>query len=105
MMRTWEYWQENQVEGEPIDLNHYEAIGTMAEALSRHAEETYLELATPERKLIAEKMFKALTDRGSDARGVRSPRRLEEICALTGASPAGVLSGVVVSRRPGRSYL
>ena len=41
MMRTWEYWQENHAEGEPIDLNHYEAIGTMAEALSRHAEETY----------------------------------------------------------------
>ena len=74
MMRTWEYWQTNHAEGEPIDLNHYEAIGTMTEALSRHAEETFLELDTPERKLIAERMFKALTDRGSDARGVRSPR-------------------------------
>jgi hypothetical protein len=105
MMRTWEYWQENHVEGEPIDLNHYEAIGTMAEALSRHAEETYLELGTPERKLIAEKMFKALTDRGSDARGVRSPRRLEEICALTGAREADVISVIDVFRRPGRSFL
>ena len=105
MMRTWEYWQGNHVEGEPIDLNHYEAIGTMAEALSRHAEETYLELETPERKLIAEKMFKALTDRGSDARGVRSPRRLEEICALTGAGTADVASVIDVFRRPGRSFL
>ena len=105
MMRTWEYWQANHAEGEPIDLNHYEAIGTMAEALSRHAEETFLELETPERKLIAEKMFKALTDRGSDARGVRSPRRLEEICALTGASQADVISVIDVFRRPGRSFL
>ena len=105
MMRTWEYWQHNHVEGEPIDLNHYEAIGTMSEALSRHAEETFLELETPERKLIAEKMFKALTDRGSDARGVRSPRRLEEICALTGASEAEVISVIDVFRRPGRSFL
>lgn len=105
MMRTWEYWQTNHAEGEPIDLNHYEAIGTMTEALSRHAEETYLELETPERKLIAEKMFKALTDRGSDARGVRSPRRLEEICSLTGASEADVISVIEVFRRPGRSFL
>ena len=105
MMRTWEYWQQNHVEGDPIDLSHYEAIGTMSEALSRHAEETYLELETPERKLIAEKMFKALTDRGSDARGVRSPRRLEEICALTGASQAEVISVIDVFRRPGRSFL
>lgn len=105
MMRTWEYWQHNHVEGEPIDLSHYEAIGTMAEALSRHAEETFLELGTAERKLIAEKMFKALTDRGSDARGVRSPRRLEELCALTGASQADVISVIDVFRRPGRSFL
>ena len=105
MMRTWEYWQHNHVAGDPIDLSHYEAIGTMAEALSRHAEETYLELETPERKLIAEKMFKALTDRGSDARGVRSPRRLEEICGLTGASQAEVISVIDVFRRPGRSFL
>jgi energy-coupling factor transporter ATP-binding protein EcfA2 len=105
MMRTWEYWQQNHAEGDPIDLNHYEAIGTMSEALSRHAEETYLELDTPERKLIAEKMFKALTDRGSDARGVRSPRRLEELCALTGASEADVASVIDVFRRPGRSFL
>ena len=105
MMRTWEYWQANHVEGEPIDLIHYEAIGTMAEALSRHAEETYLELETPERKLIAEKMFEALTDRGSDARGVRSPRRLEELCELTGATEAEVVSVIDVFRRPGRSFL
>ena len=105
MMRTWEYWHTNHLTGEPIDLNHYEAIGTMTEALSRHAEETYLELETPERKLIAERMFKALTDKGSDARGVRSPRRLEEICALTGASVADVISVIDVFRRPGRSFL
>ena len=105
MMRTWEYWQTNHLTGEPIDLNHYEAIGTMTEALSRHAEETYLELETPERKLIAERMFKALTDKGSDARGVRSPRRLEEISALTGASQVDVISVVDVFRRPGRSFL
>lgn len=105
LMRTWDYWESHHVEGEPIDLRHYEAIGTMTEALSRHAEEAFLELETPERKTIAERMFKALTDRGSDARGVRNPRRLEEICALAAAGEAEVASVVEVFRRPGRSFL
>jgi hypothetical protein len=105
LMRTWDYWEAHHAEGEAIDLRHYEAIGTMTEALSRHAEEAFLELETPARRTIAERMFKALTDRGSDARGVRNPRRLEEICALAGASEAEAVAVVDVFRRPGRSFL
>ena len=37
-----ELWQ--RAEGEPLDLEHYEAVGTMREALSRHAEEAWDEL-------------------------------------------------------------
>ncbi len=105
LMRTWDYWEAHHAEGEPIDLRHYEAIGTMTEALSRHAEEAFLELETPERRTVAERMFKALTDRGSDARGVRNPRRFEELCALTGAGDAEVAAVVDVFRKPGRSFL
>lgn len=105
LMRTWDYWEAHHAEGEAIDLRHYEAIGTMTEALSRHAEEAYLELETPERRAIAERMFKALTDRGSDARGVRNPRRLDEVCALAGASEAEAAAVVEVFRKPGRSFL
>ena len=105
LMRTWDYWEAHHADGEPIDLRHYEAIGTMTEALSRHAEEAFLELETPERRTIAEKMFKALTDRGSDARGVRNPRRLDEVCALAGASEAEAAAVVDVFRKPGRSFL
>lgn len=105
LMRTWDHWYARHAEGEPIDLRHYEAIGTMTEALSRHAEEAFLELDTPEKRSIAERMFKALTDRGSDARGVRNPRRLDEIAALTGAGEPDVASVVEVFRKPGRSFL
>lgn len=105
LMRTWDYWEAHHAEAEPIDLRHYEAIGTMTEALSRHAEEAFHELETPERRTIAERMFKALTDRGSDARGVRNPRRLDEICALAGAAEAEVAGVVEVFRKPGRSFL
>jgi energy-coupling factor transporter ATP-binding protein EcfA2 len=105
LMRTWDEWERHHAEGEPIDLRHYEAIGTMKEALSQHAEEAFRELADEKSRIIAEKMFKALTDRGSDARGVRSPRPLEEICALTDASEGEVAEVVEAFRRPGRSFL
>jgi len=40
LMRTWSYWTDyKDYEDEPVDLKHYEAIGTMAEALSQHANE------------------------------------------------------------------
>ncbi len=104
-MRTWDGWKKRHADGEPIDLRHYEAIGTMKEALSQHAEEAYRELADEKGRQIAERMFKSLTDLGSDARGVRSPRPLEEICALTDASQAEVVEVVEAFRRPGRSFL
>jgi len=35
LMRTWDYWKNNKdVDTEEMDLKHYEAIGTMEEALS-----------------------------------------------------------------------
>jgi WD40 repeat protein/energy-coupling factor transporter ATP-binding protein EcfA2 len=105
LMRTWDEWERHHAEGEPIDLRHYEAIGTMKEALSQHAEEAYREISDEKSRAIAEKMFKALTDRGSDARGVRSPRPLEEICELTDASEEEVAEVVEAFRRPGRSFL
>jgi energy-coupling factor transporter ATP-binding protein EcfA2 len=38
LTRTWVYWQTHQREGEPIGIEHYEAIGTMS-AISLHADE------------------------------------------------------------------
>ena len=35
LMRTWDYWAGHRLNGEPIGLEHYEAVGTMADALSR----------------------------------------------------------------------
>jgi hypothetical protein len=105
LMRTWDEWNRHHADGEPIDLRHYEAIGTMKDALSQHAEEAFRELADDRSRQIAERMFKSLTDLGSDARGVRSPRALEEIAALTGASEAEAIAVVEAFRQPGRSFL
>ncbi|MFL6203116.1 MAG: hypothetical protein ACJ76J_28440 [Thermoanaerobaculia bacterium] len=105
LMRTWGYWQGHHGEGEPLDLRHYEATGTMKEALSLHAEKAWLELSSDRERAIAEALFKALTDKGSDARGVRRPTRLGEICELAGATEKEVAAVVDRFRRPGRSFL
>jgi len=105
LMRTWEHWQANRRDGEPIGMEHYEAIGTMSDALSLHADEAFNELPNPRSREIAQKMFKALTERGADNREIRRPTRMDALCAITGASLAEVTAVIDVFRRAGRSFL
>jgi tetratricopeptide (TPR) repeat protein len=105
LMRTWEHWQANRRDGEPIGLQHYEAIGTMTDALSRHADEAYNELPNDRSRKIAEVIFKALSERGADNRELRRPTRLSTICEITGASVAEVIAVIDVFRKGSRSFL
>jgi peptidoglycan hydrolase-like protein with peptidoglycan-binding domain len=102
--RTWNQWERSGGKG-PLDLPHYEAIGTMAHALDQHAERAYAELTTARQQLICEKLFKALTDKATDPRGVRRPSKLGTLCALTEATPAEVTQVIDVFRQPSRSFL
>jgi len=103
--RTWACWQ-NESGGEgPLDLSHYEAIGTMAHALDQHAERAYAELGATRQQQICEKLFKALTDKATDSRGVRRPTTLGTLCALADATAAEVTDVIDVFRKPTRSFL
>jgi len=103
--RTWAQWQRERRGNEPISLSHYEAIGTMAHALDRHAERAFAELTSERQKKICEAVFQALTDKGSDARGVRRPTGFANLCAIADASPAEVASVLDVFRKPSRSFV
>jgi len=105
LMRTWDHWTERQGKVQPIDVDDYEAVGTMAEALSRHAEEAYEELGSARKKEIAERLFKALTDKRKDDRGVRRPTPVCDAASIAGVTEAEVAEVVEVFRRPGRSFL
>ena len=105
LMRTWDLWIEDRRNGEPIDLRHYEAVGTMTEALSRHADEAYAELPNDRSRALAEKLFKSLTEKGSDNREIRRPTRVSEIAAIAEASPAEIISVIEPFRQHGRSFL
>jgi energy-coupling factor transporter ATP-binding protein EcfA2 len=104
LMRTWDYWLGHRRNGEVIDIPDYNAIGGMSEALSQHADEAYEELSDVQ-KVIAEKLFKGLTEKGTDNREIRRPLEVLEICELTGADEAAVIAVVEVFRRKGRSFL
>jgi energy-coupling factor transporter ATP-binding protein EcfA2 len=104
LMRTWDYWMMNRDPGEPIDLRHYNAVGKMSQALSLHANESYDELTLREKE-IAEVLFKSITEKNQDNKGLRRPCRLGLIAELAEASESEVIQVVNHFRRPGRSFL
>jgi Excinuclease ATPase subunit len=71
--RTWSHWMHEGSARGRVDLEHYEAVGAMAQALDRHAEKAFAELQTDRLKRVCELVFRALTDKGTDARGIRRP--------------------------------
>lgn len=102
--RTWARWHHESATG-PLALTQYEAIGTMAHALDRHAEKAYTELGSERQREICGKLFKALTDKATDPRGVRRPTRLGTLCALCNATEEEVSAVIEVFRKPSRSFV
>src|SRR5262249_12898180 len=74
-------------------------------ALSRHADEAYDELVNEHHQVVAEKLFKALTEKGADNREIRRPITLAQICAITAASPDEAAAVINTFRQTGRSFL
>ena len=105
LMRTWNYWTAHRRNGEPLGLEHYEAVGTMSDALSEHADEAFNELPDERSRLLAERLFKTLTERGPDNREIRRPTCVKDICAIANASAAEVITVIEVFRGGGRSFL
>ena len=105
LMRTWDHWAARRQRDEPIDIQDYEAVGTLRNALSLHAEEAFQETGSESRQHVTERIFKALTDTFSDPRGVRRPTSVADLAAICETSEAEVIAIVEIFRRPGRSFL
>jgi energy-coupling factor transporter ATP-binding protein EcfA2 len=103
--RTWARWENDDGRQGPLELKHYESIGTMAHALDQHAERAFTELDTGRKQTICETIMKALTDWGTDARGTRRPTKLGTLCALAEATEAETIQVIDVFRKPSRSFL
>ncbi|MFY0672883.1 MAG: hypothetical protein JXQ87_05740 [Bacteroidia bacterium] len=104
MMRSWDFWLKNERSGNPIDLFHFESIGGLNQALSNHANEAFNEL-TAEQQILIEKIFKALTLKKDESRGVRRPLSLSQLSAITGATESDVLDCLHPFRVHSRSFI
>ncbi len=102
LMRTWDY---AQFQGAMlINVEDYEAVGAIKNALSLDAEKALNEMSDEELR-ITEKMFQALTGIDARNRRVRRSVNVYELCQLTGASETQL--NVIIQRfvDDGRSFL
>jgi energy-coupling factor transporter ATP-binding protein EcfA2 len=105
LMRTWDAWQAAGATG-PIDLEHYQAIGGMAQSLSQHADQAYAGLAAlPGAQAAAQSLFRGLCERAADYRETRRPSTLADLCDVAGTDTALMTQVIDAFRRDGRTFI
>ncbi len=104
LMRTWTYWQELDDPGRAIGHTDYDSVGTMSDAMSRHANEAYEELS-PRGKEICEKMFKTITEKGTDNKGIRHPSGVSTLKSVIQCTSEELFEVVEKFRIPSRSFV
>ena len=76
----------------------------MSDAMSRHANEAYEELS-PRGKEICEKMFKTITEKGVDNKGIRHPSSVSTIKSIVQCTSEELFEVVEKFRIPSRSFI
>ena len=104
LMRMWLLASAENSSQLILTTQHYEAIGGLAEALSKHADEAYAEL-DPAQQTIAEILFCNLTERGKGFQYTRRPVKLEEVAQQANVSGKQLAQVVEIFRQPGRNFL
>ncbi|MDA7931017.1 hypothetical protein N9B34_02105 [Akkermansiaceae bacterium] len=104
LMRTWDAWA-NRDGAEELDLEDYRAIGGMGKALSIHADEIFDTFSDEGTRETATRMFRAITEKGDDNRGIRRPLRLQQLADITDHSIEEVKSVVDPYRQQGVTFL
>jgi WD40 repeat protein len=104
MMRTWARWQELDEPDRPLNKADYDSIGTISDAVLQHANEVYDEL-NRRGKEICEILFKTITRKGSDNKGIRHPSDIETIRSVAGCSDAELFNVIEKFRSSSRSFI
>lgn len=104
LMRTWDYWVNFSDTSLPMGITEYEAIGRLERALSNHSNEAFDEL-TIDQKRTCEVVFKSLTEKGADNRGIRRPTSISELSQISESSVDDVIRVVETFRQKGRTFL
>lgn len=104
MMRTWSYWQTLEDSEKLLSREDYERAGTMNNAISLHAEEVYGKLSLRGRE-ICSSLFKAITRKSSDNKGLRRPCSIDTIKLIAGCSHDELLEVIEKFRSPSLSFI
>ncbi len=105
LMRMWDAWSQGCDHDRPIDFADFEGTGGLSEALSNHADEIYDALPHDRHRSACEKIFKTLTMKGDDNRGIRRPTRLAQLQAIAGADRETVTTVLDAYRGSGVTFL
>ncbi len=89
LMRMWEFEQNGS--NSELTIAGYEAIGGIASALSKHADQAYDVLDANEKE-TAKKMFQALTGIDEKGRKIRRPAKFSDLVKITRSSPETLLA-------------
>jgi len=102
--RTWAAWEKEGASG-PLRLPHYRAVGSLAGALNKHAEDAFFDLKEERLRRLAAELFKAITDKTMNPLGTRRPTRVDTLCAIANATREELKSVIEVFSIPSRSFL
>nr|WP_295931610.1 hypothetical protein [uncultured Dyadobacter sp.] len=105
LLRTWDKWMTAPSDPALITISDYEAIGTMKNAITIHAEEIFNQKLDDRRKLAAEKLFKALVVSGPSDTPELHPIALSEIVRITGVADYQLIDVIQAFRAKGVSFL
>lgn len=103
LMRMWDYQTTIDKNGE-LDLDDYNHIGGIENALSMHADEALKELK-PDEVPLAKALFQALTTIDENGRKIRRPAKLSDLKELTNASEEKLLGVINNFIKKNRSFL
>ena len=85
LMRMWDVWSAGSDHESPAsNWPTSRRPAGLASALSNHADEIYDSLPDDRHRDACEKIFKTLTEKGDDNRGIRRPTRLSMLQAIAG---------------------
>ncbi len=103
LMRIWDHEMTMDKSGE-LDLNDYDYIGGLREALSKHADEAVSALSKTQIG-TAREIFQALTMIDEHGRKIRRPVLLSQLISLTGSTKVEVMAILENFIKGQRSFL
>ncbi len=104
LMRIWEHWLRSADSEKPISITDYNSIGTVKNAIDFHGNEIYAGLNERGKEICAI-LFKSITRKGSDNKGLRQPCDIGTIKSIAGCSGEELFEVIEKFRHPAEAFI